>query len=66
VGSVFDFNLVLLNGLISPGVVVEGGFMVVDIVGATSAKQEGKGEADGKNIFHNGVLIQMTNNSNDE
>ena len=66
VGDVFDLDLVLLNGLIGPGVVFEGCLVLVDVVGATSAKQEGEGEAEGKNIFHNGVLIQMTNNSNDE
>ena len=66
VGGIFDFDLVLLYGLVIPGVVVEGRLVVVDVVGPTSAKQDGKGEAESKNIFHIGVLMQMTNNSNDE
>jgi hypothetical protein len=34
--------------------------MVVDVVGATSAKQEGKGEAGGKADFHRRVLTAQS------
>ncbi len=58
--GVFDCYLVLLNCLVSPGVVFKGRFVVVNVVGATSAKQEGKGNADGQSFFHRRVLMAQS------
>jgi hypothetical protein len=37
--QVFDFNGMLLYLLVSPGIVAEGGFVLIDVVGTTGTKQ---------------------------